>query len=680
MSDFSPLALTPEEARAEIERLRREIERHNELYYVHGEPEITDYEYDRLMSRLLALERAFPQFLTPDSPSQRVGGQITKEFPVIRHEVPMLSLDNTYSEEELRDFDRRVRELLEGRAYDYVVELKIDGVAVSLLYADGLLQYGATRGDGMLGEEITVNLRTIHDIPLRVRGPRPIPDRFEVRGEIYMRRQDFARLNEEREAAGERVFMNPRNATAGTLKLQDSREVARRRLRFFAYYLRAPELGLSTHWEALGWLRERGFPVNPHAQHARDMDEVLAFIRRWHEARHELEYDIDGVVVKVNQLALHPLLGETAKSPRWAIAFKYPPDQAITRLREITLQVGRTGIVTPVAELEPVVLSGTTVSRASLHNEDEIHRKDIRVGDWVIVEKAGEIIPQVVGVIRERRPPEAVPFRMPSQCPVCGAQLVRPEGEVRYYCPNASCSAQVRERIRHFASRDAMDIEGLGERLVDALVSANLVRDAADLYKLRADAVARLERMGPKSAENLMQAIARSRQRPFERVLYALGIRHVGLVTARALAEHLGSMDRIRQTSLEQLMQVPGVGPTVAQAVRAFLDDPHNQDLIERLRAAGLRLEHQGPRADAPLKGKTFVLTGALEAMTRAEAKARLEQLGARVTDSVSAHTNYLVIGADPGSKLDKARRLGIPLLDEAAFLRLLQEAESQKA
>lgn len=679
MSDQLIRSLTPEEARAEIERLRREIEYHNELYYVRGEPEISDYEYDQLMARLIALERAFPQFLTPDSPSQRVGGTVTRQFPVVRHEVPMLSLDNTYSEAELRDFDRRVRELLQNRPYDYVVELKIDGVAVSLIYENGLFERGATRGDGVEGEDITPNLRTVRDIPLRVRGEGPIPARFEVRGEVYMRREDFARLNEARQEAGERTFMNPRNATAGTLKLQNSAEVARRRLRFFAYWLRAPELRHGTHWEALRWLREHGFPVNPHARHARDIEEVLAFIAHWQEARHGLEYDIDGVVVKVNQLDYYPILGETAKSPRWAIAFKYPPDRAVTRLRAITLQVGRTGIVTPVAELEPVVLSGTRVERASLHNEDEIRRKDIRIGDWVLVEKAGEIIPQVVGVLRERRPPDAVPFQMPEQCPVCGSRLTRPEGEVRYYCPNASCPAQVRERIRHFASRDAMDIEGLGERIIDALVSNGLVRDASDLYRLRVEDLVPLERMGTRLATKLISAIDRSRSRPFERVLYALGIRHVGWVTAQALAEHFGSIDRIAGASVEELMQVPDVGPVVARAVRAFFDEANNRALVERLRAAGLQMEQAPSRAlgKGPLAGLTVVLTGSLESMTRAEAQARLERLGARVTDAVSAKTHYLIVGKEPGSKLQKARALGVPILDEPAFLQLLKEAEA---
>ena len=661
--------------------LRHELLEHDYRYYVLAQPTISDEEYDRLMRELQELEQQHPELQTPDSPTQRVGGRPTKEFPTVTHEVPMLSLSNTYDETEVEDFDRRVHSLLDRQKVTYVCELKFDGVAVSLVYRDGVLTRGATRGDGFQGDDITQNLRTIRSVPLRLRNAAKQFDEVELRGEVFMQRGDFDRMNEERRKAGEKLFVNPRNATAGTLKLQDSRIVATRPLQFSAYYLRAPHARLSSHLESLGAAKELGAPISTHTKTCRSVGEIVEFWRSWEARRDQLPYDIDGVVVKVNSFAQQQELGAIAKSPRWAIAFKFAARKQQTVLKDIRLQVGRTGTMTPVADLEPVFVGGTTVSRATLHNVDYIRELDIRVGDTVEVEKGGDVIPKVSAVVKEKRPSGAKPFRMPRACPVCGSPLFQPVGEVNFYCENSECPAQVRARIEHFASRGAMDIEGLGEANVDQLVEAGLIKSYADLYDLRAkqQKLLRLERWGAKSAQNVLEGIEASKQRPFERLLYALGIRHVGAGVAQLLAVEARSMDKLMASATHDLDHIQGVGPRIAESVVRFFADRHNRRLVDRLRQAGLPMEAKTVRraAEAGLAGKTFVLTGTLASLTRDDARGRIEAAGGKVTSSVSKNTDYVVVGDEPGSKLQKARGLGIPLLSEEEFLRLLEQGSS---
>ncbi len=666
----------------EIERLRREIRRHDYLYYVLAQPEITDYEYDMLMKRLEELERQYPEFITPDSPTQRVSGEPTKEFPVVRHRKPMLSLSNTYNEAEVRDFDRRVRSLLKpGESYEYVCELKIDGVAMSLLYQDGLLVRGATRGDGEQGDDVTNNVKTIRSIPLRLETNDPVLANIEVRGEVYMYRKDLEKLNEERLAAGEPPFANPRNAAAGSLKLQDPREVARRHLRMFCYWIDplAENHRITSQYQSLKVLEELKFPVNPNYRLCRNIDEVVAFWREWQEKRDTLPYDIDGVVVKVNSLEQQERLGTTAKSPRWAIAFKFKAEQAITRLKEIVWQVGRTGVVTPVAILEPVQLVGTTVSRATLHNVEEIQRLDVRVGDYVILEKGGDIIPKVVRVVKEKRPQGLPPTEPPRECPVCHSPLVKHPGEVALRCENVACPAQVARRIEHFASRKAMDIEGLGEKVVDLLLENDLIHDYGDLYYLKKEEIARLERMGEKSAENLIRAIEKSKQQPLERLIFALGIPFVGEGAARLLAERYKSLDELMQAREEELAEIEGIGEKTASSIRQFFNNPHNREVIEKLRRAGVRFtrEEETPaQTDERFAGKTFVFTGALSRYSRDEAAELVRQRGGKVSNSVSRKTDYVVVGTDPGSKYRKAQQLGVRILSEQEFYEMLGEGQ----
>jgi DNA ligase (NAD+) len=588
----------------------------------------------------------------------------------------MLSLNNAFTIEEIRDFDRRVAELLEGEKYRYVAELKFDGVAVRLKYENGILVLGATRGDGVQGDDITNNIKTIRSIPLRLINPDEKFLNIEVRGEVYMNKVDFEKLNEERERLGEKIFANPRNATAGTLKLQDPKLVAQRPLRFFAYYLMAEGVELESHYENLQILKRLGFPVCEHVKLCESIDEVIEFWRYWEERRDELPYEIDGIVVKVDSIRQQEILGAIAKSPRWAIAFKFTPRQAQTKLLGITLQVGRVGTITPVAELQPVPLGGVIITRATLHNEDYIKEKDIRVGDTVIVERSGEVIPKIVGVVLEKRPPDAVPFVFPKNCPVCGGPIERPAGEANYYCENPECPAQVRARIEHFASRGAMDIEGLGEAIVDKLVTLGFLKNYADIYDLHKHKakLVRIEGFGEKSVQNLLNSIENSKKQPFHRVLYALGIRYVGSETAKLLADAFGSIDKLMNASVEQISSVYGIGPRIAESVYKFFHDERNLELIKRLKEAGLNFEVKPEeKAKKKLAGKTFVFTGTLKNFTREEAKEKVEELGGKVSNSVSRKTDYVVVGENPGSKYDKARQLGVKIITEEEFLELIK-------
>lgn len=673
--DRLPAALP--EAAALAAKLRREIDHHNYLYYVLDAPVISDAEFDRLMRRLQDLERRFPQLVTPDSPTQRVGAPPAAQFTSVVHRVPLLSLANAFSDAELRAFHQRVVNLLPGEDVAYVVELKIDGLAVNLTYERGVLVRGATRGDGVTGEDVTANIRTIRSIPLRLHGAAP-PELLEVRGEVFMPRQAFARLNREREGAGEPPFANPRNAAAGSLRQLDSRITAARSLDSFMYGLGWQEgLTLATHTDLLAYLRAQGFKVNPHIRRFTDFAAVISYCQSWAEKRGDLPYDIDGMVVKVDDLSQQRRLGSTAKDPRWAIAFKFPAAQATTVVEDIFVRVGRTGVLTPTAVLRPVRLAGTTVSRATLHNEDYIKNKDIRVGDTVVIHKAGEIIPEVVEVLSAKRRGHEKPFNMPDHCPVCHGPVVRVAGEAAHKCTNPACPARKRENLIHFASRDAMDIAGLGEAVVNLLADAGLVADVADFYRLRAEEVAGLERMGAKSAQNLLQAIAASKANPLSRLLFALGIRHVGAKAAGVLARHFGTLDALARADAADLMALPDIGPKIAASVQAYFADPDNRALVEKLRQAGVNFtEPQVPGAvgaPQPLAGQTFVLTGTLARYTREEASRRIAALGGTVSSSVSRRTSYVVAGANPGSKLDKARALGVPVLDEAAFLALLE-------
>ena len=656
---------------ARAAHLRAEIERHNELYYVHGRPEISDREFDRLMRQLIDLEERHPGLRTPDSPTQRVGGAPVEGFDEVAHDPPMMSLDNTYSLEELQEWSERLRRLAPDAELQYVAELKLDGVSISLLYEDGVLTQGVTRGNGVVGDDVTTNVRTIRNLPLRLAGE--APRRLLARGEIYMPRSVFVEINRRREEAGEPLYANPRNTTAGTVRLLDSREVARRRLKV-AIFQSAGDLGTGTHSETLEALASYGLPVGDRWRRCADLEAVRDFIEDWWEKRHRLEYETDGVVVKVDDLKLQQRLGATSKAPRWAVAYKYAAEQAETVVRAITVQVGRTGALTPVAELAPVLVAGTTVKRATLHNYEDLARKDVRVGDTVTIEKAGEIIPQVVAVLAEKRPPGTEPFALPTHCPVCGEPVVRFEGEVALRCVNAACPAIVREAVRHFASRNAMEIEGLGDKLIDQLLREELIEDYTSLYRLRPEDLHRLERWGEKSAENLVAEIEKSKGRTLAHLLYALGIRFVGARVARILADHFGDLDALASASPEALEAVPEIGPKVAQSIRRFFGDRKNRERLEALRAAGVNLTQ--PRAaaaaDSSLSGKTVVLTGALAAMTRSDAKRRLEALGARVAGSVSRQTDLVVAGDKAGSKLDKARQLGVEVIDEAGLVELL--------
>lgn len=667
--------------REELEKLREDIRRHDILYFVEARPEISDREYDERMRALVAAEEAHPEWITPDSPSRRVGGQPLGGFASVAHSVPMLSLANGYTLEEVREFDARVRRALGEEHVGYVVELKIDGVAVGLRYAGGRLERGITRGDGRTGDDITQNLRTIRGVPLSLQAPARgrLPDALEVRGEVYMLRADFEALNRARAERGEPAFMNPRNLTAGTLKTLDPREVATRPLRITLYtVVDAAQHGVATHWEALEWLREMGLPVSRDTVRAQGVEEVERVAESWRGRYRKLAFDVDGLVIKVDDLAAQQALGATAKSPRWGLAYKFETESAVTRLLDIELQVGRTGVVTPVARLEPVLLLGTTVSRATLHNQEEIRRKDVRVGDWVVVEKGGDVIPKVVTVLGDRRTGEEREFVMPETCPACGSPLVQDEGEVALRCDGVACPAQRRGRILHWASRGALDVAGLGEAVVDQLIERGWVRDVADLYDLDAERIASLERQGKKSAENLVRALGESRTRPFERVLHGLGIRHVGATLAGTLARRFGSYEALAQAGRDELLSVPDVGPIVADALERYLHDPQAIELWRRLTERGFRPEPpQGVEGERPWEGLTFVITGTLASWSRAQAAAEIGARGGKIAGSVSKKTDFVVAGEEAGSKLDRARELGVPVLEEEDFQQALAEPES---
>ncbi len=666
-----------EDIQKRIEELRKEINRHDHLYYVLAEPEISDYEYDQLVNELKELEEKYPELITPDSPTQRVGSDLTKEFPPVAHKVKMLSLANTYSENELLEFDKRVREGLPGEEIEYVTELKIDGVSVSILYRNGIFIRAATRGDGTTGEEITNNVKTIKSIPLKVDLsvlPEVLHSEFEVRGEIFMPTEGFRKLNKLREERGEKLFANPRNSTAGTLKLQDPKIVAERPLDIFTYYLLGDEEFSSTQFENLNYLIKAGFKVNPNFKLCRNINEVIEYCREWEKKRPELEYEIDGVVVKVNSIEQQKRLGAIAKSPRWAVAFKFKAEKVKTKLNSITWQVGRTGAVTPVAELEPVFLAGSTISRATLHNIDEIRRKDIREGDVVVIEKGGDVIPKVVAVDLEEREETSLRVEPPVECPVCGHKLFSPEDEVAIYCINGSCPAQIKGKLIHFASRDAMDIEGLGESLIELFVDMGILNDFIDIYKLKEsrDKLISIERLGEKSVDNLLSAIEKSKSQPFRRVLFALGIRYVGAGTARKLVDHFRSIDILMNASKDDLEAVPDVGPSVSESLIEYFKDERNRNIIAELKNIGLNFEESDSKYKNVLNGKSFVITGTLSSMGRNEAKEKILELGGKVVSSVSGKTDFVVVGENPGSKYEKAVKLGVKILNEKDFLELL--------
>jgi len=671
MADREP---TPE-VRARVEQLRRDINYHNYRYYVLDQPEISDAEYDRLMAELTRLEEQYPALQTPDSPTQRVGAAPLEAFHSVRHLQPMLSLSNAFGAEELTAFDQRIKRMLgmdAGEDIDYVVELKVDGLAVSLLYEDGRLVRGATRGDGVSGEDVTQNLRTIYSIPLVFLGdPTTWPALIEVRGEVFLGKSEFARINEEREEEGQALFANPRNAAAGSVRQLDSRVTARRRLDFIAHGVGAVEgMQFSTHWERLQDLGRLGFKVSPHAERQLGIQAVQRFCDHWQEARHALPFETDGVVVKVNSLDLEERLGYVARSPRWAIAYKYPPEQENTVVRDIQVHVGRTGALTPVAIMDPVRISGSTVSRATLHNEDEIRRKDVRIGDTVVVQKAGEVIPEVVAVVKSLRPPDAREFTMPTHCPVCGSEVVRLPGEAVSRCTGVACPAQLVEHLLHWGSRGAMDIEGMGPALVTQLVESGRVRDAADIYSLTKDDLLALERFAEKSAANILRSIAASKTRPLDRLIYALGIRHVGGTVAGILASEFGSLEALQQADQARLSAIPGIGPVIAQSIYTFFQQEQTRRLLEKLREAGVR-PREPERVEVTegfFTGKTVVFTGSLGEMTREEAERLVKAQGGKATSNVSSRTDYVVVGEDPGSKYQKAQELGIPTLTPEEF------------
>ncbi len=662
------------EASERIEKLRELINYHNYRYYVLDSPEISDHEYDELMGELRQLEEEFSQFITPDSPTQRVGAAPVEAFGVVEHREPMLSLGNVFSSEELFAWHKRISGLLGEEQFDLVAELKMDGLAVALTYEDGGLVTGATRGDGFRGENITQNLRTIRSIPLAV--PKDAPRRFEVRGEVYFPKKGFKRLNEERSNAGQPLFANPRNAAAGSVRQLNPRITATRPLDIYIYGLGWVEGEVPpTHWETLEYLKSLGFKVNPTNSLFGDINQVESFYQHWVEEREHLPHEADGVVVKVNRFDLQERLGVVGREPRWAVAYKFPATQATTRLLDIGISVGRTGTLNPYAILEPVSVGGVTLKRAALHNEDDIRRKDIRIGDTVIVQRAGEVIPEIVAPVVSLRTGEERFFSMPPRCPECGAEVVKPEGEAMTRCTSASCTAQISELVKHFVSRGAMDIEGIGEKLADVLLEAGLIKDVGDIYSLREkkDELTEMERMAERSVSNLLDAIDESKERPLSRIIFALGIRHVGAETAEILAKHFDSVDKLSRASEEELTSVPSVGPKIAESVAAFFRQESNRKIIDKLRRAGVKLEKEpaGPE-ELPLSGQEFVISGKLEAFPRSDAEAKIRGLGGSVGSSVTKKTTFLVVGADPGSKLERARELGTGFLSEEEFLRVL--------
>ena len=660
------------EARKRVDKLRDLLDQANKAYYQDAQPFMSDKEFDETLKELEKLEREFG-LQDPESPTQRVGGEASSVFETVQHPVPLLSLDNTYNEEELNDFDGRVKKILGHEDYEYMVELKFDGASLRLRYENGNLALGATRGDGQQGDDITNNVKTIRDIPLQLQGD--APDVVEVRGEAYMEREAFARMNQHREEEGLNVFANPRNSTAGSLKMQDPKAVSQRPIRFFAFDMLLDEDDSLTQSQKAELLSEFGLPVSEHYKVCSKIDEVHEVISDWKELRQKLPYETDGVVIKVNQSHLRDELGTTSKFPRWAISYKFEAEQATTTINDITLQVGRLGTITPVAELEAVELAGTTVKRASLHNEDEIQRKDIRIGDTVVVEKAGEIIPQVVSVVDPDRKDRNAPFTFPKTCPACDSELIKYEDEVAWRCVNPTCPPQVRIRIEHFASRDAMDIEGLGESVVDQLVSAELIKTYGDLYDPEKEQILELERMAEKSAQNLIDSISNSKEQPFERVIYALGIRFVGKTVAKDLAKAFKSMEKLQSVSEEELIAVDSIGPRIAESVVDFFSNEKNQNIVAHLGEKGLQFEQEEEElASNIFEGKKFVLTGSLPTYTRKEAANLIEKHGGKTASSVSGNTDFVLAGESAGSKLDKARDLGVTVLNEEEFKNMIGE------
>src|SRR5712671_2151734 len=673
------MAAAAKDLEKKIEALRDKIRHHEHLYYVLDQPEISDTEFDALMQQLQQLEAEHPTLITPDSPTQRVGGKPREGFVKTRHSSPMLSLDNTYSEEELRAWERRVHELSGRKDVDYVCELKLDGMSLALVYEDGRLVRGVTRGDGTVGEDVTLNVRTVRSVPLSIPKEKltkaGIPADFEVRGELLMPLSSFKKMNDDREAKGLSLFANPRNATAGTVRQLESRVTAERRLDFFSYVLlQNGRTYFERHSEALNALDAAGFKVNPHRKLIHSMEDVWAFIQQWEGKRDSLPYEIDGIVVKVDRTALQNELGFTGKAPRWAIAYKYAARGGVTRIEDIRVQVGRTGKLTPVAMLKPVLIGGTTVRHATLHNMDEIERLGVKIGDWVQVERGGDVIPKVAKVIDDKDHPRGTKeFVMPEVCPVCGTKVVRAEGEADHRCVNANCPAKLRETILHFASRGIMNIDGMGDVLVTQLTDRGLVKNVADIYKLTKKDLLSLERFADKSAQNILDEIEASKKLPLERVIYGMGIRFVGERTAQFLAEHFGSMEALERASLEELQEVNEVGPRIAESIVEFFSIAANRKLVERLREAGLTLTGQKKQRGTKLAGKTFVLTGTLAHFTRDEAKKMIEDAGGKVTGSVSKKTDYVVAGADAGSKLDKAKELGVAVIGEEEMQEILK-------
>lgn len=659
-----------------VKKLKQLINDADYKYYILAQPDIDDYKYDMMMKELIELEEKYPELKTEDSPTQRVGSDISNEFPVVVHEIPMLSLANSYDEGDLNEFDRRIKNMLKGESYNYVCELKFDGIAVSLIYKNGLFTTGATRGDGFKGDDITANLKTIRSVPLKLEQNIDL----EVRGEVFFLLEDFFRINEKQEAEGKPKYANPRNTAAGTLKLKDSREVAARKLNLFCYSLRYidPKIqqNLKSHSQSLEILKNLKFPVNSFTKKVNTLGEVKKYCEYIESIRDTLPYEIDGVVIKVDSFRQQELLGTISKSPRWAIAYKFKAKQAITKLKKITLQVGRVGTITPVAELEPVFLSGSTISRATLHNSDEIDRKDIREGDYVKIEKGGDVIPKVVEVVKERRQKRSKPFKFPDKCPVCNQPIHRPEGEANYYCTNSLCKAQVQGRIEHFASRNAMDIEGLGTQIIEKFIELKFLNDITDIYNLREKEkeLKSLERFGEKSIDNLLKSIEKSKSQPFDKVLFSLGIRHVGERTAKLLASNFKNIDSIINASKDEIEKVHEIGPRIAESVYNFFRSKSNLQMIEKLRKAGLKFEIDKSAINSDkLKDLTFVVTGTLENYKRDEIENLIESLGGKAASSVSKKTDYVIAGTEAGSKLTKARQLGVKIISEQEFDKMIK-------
>jgi DNA ligase (NAD+) len=663
------------EIKNEINKLREIIRKHNYQYYVLDEPIISDYEYDKLLKRLMTLEQKYPEFISSDSPTQRVGAQPIEEFKTARHLVPMLSLSNAFSDKELLDFDQRIKKNYSQQDFDYIVELKIDGLAIALVYEDGILQRGATRGDGFVGEDITQNLRTINSIPLKLREYNHM-NRIEVYGEVYMNRESFKKLNEERNEKGENLFANPRNAAAGSVRQLDSSITAKRQLDTFIYQATFPEEHhFETHMEVLEFLKKAGFKVNPNIKQCDNIEEAIDYCKSWKNKKNELNYEIDGMVIKINQLALRERLGSTSRSPRWAIAYKFPAEQMTTVVEDIIVGVGRTGALTPVAKLKPIVISGSRVQRATLHNEDEIRRKDIRIGDTVLIQKAGEVIPEIVKVIKEKRSGKEKIFNMPKKCPVCGSEVIKLTEEVVTRCNNISCPAQVKERIKHFVSRQAMDIDGLGSALIEQLVDKKLIKDFADLYYLKKEDLVKLERMAKKSSENIIKAIENSKKRPLSNLIFALGIRYVGNYASKLLAQKIDNIFDLQDKNSEDLVNISEIGPKIAESIVLFFKKEENLQIIKKLKNAGVNLISKEKIAEKQtLREIQFVLTGTLENFTREEAKDAIERLGGRVTGNVTKKTDYLVLGKEPGQKYQKAKEMNINIIEEKEFKAMLEK------